>query len=157
MKKTLLILLLTSCAGYKTIKQSSDNQQIRDSQAYEQQGVQTSKQAVNLLETYWQRDSLGYQALILTDGPFRINADSGLSGTGARIWLNGTRQRYQTGKKQQDSSRLDSQQTRVMTSKQHQEHQTVNNKSTRHASLNLYWLMLPVILIGLLWFLWKRK
>lgn len=156
MKKIFLILLLTSCSMYKTSKEqysSRVNSQLKtavDSQSH------STLQQVNLLEQYWKQDSGQYQALVLTKGPYRLNPDSGISGSDASIWLSGSWQRQQLMHKAADSSRSTQQQQLRLHSKQGLQRSGQSAVKSGKWTMNYTWIILVAVLAAFGWLLWRR-
>lgn len=151
-----MIILLTSCAGYHQRRQVESKSATTENRQTRQLEAAGQYRSFNIMEHVVARDSLGYRALIRTDGPYRISTDSGIQGTGAEIWLGGALLRQHSTVKMHDGADSVVHQ-RVRDARHTSQQQTATSSSQRTGvRLNLYWLALPVVLVLLLWYLWKR-
>ncbi|SEN42590.1 hypothetical protein SAMN05216436_11611 [bacterium A37T11] len=149
MKKLLFILLLTSCSSYKSSKQHSSSQQSLQEQHATQLNTQHQQQQFSLLQQVIAQDSQAYRILIRTEGNYRLHPDSGIIGTGASIWISGSRQSMTWQQKKVDSSRSDSQQQLHVVKETQQQVTKSDSSQTEKKSPWKGWLIAGLIILGL--------
>ncbi|SEM30178.1 hypothetical protein SAMN05216436_103146 [bacterium A37T11] len=152
-----LFLLLCSCSLYKSKRLKTATQQSASSTVQRQlTSLRAEEQAIRWKQQL-QTDSLSFQILILSEGPYSISPDSGIRGSNAQILLSGRRQ-HQIVIRDSSQSVLFTARDSLQENLQHQEQSTQHTSQTsRSLGTNSWWLILPLLVLLWLYWKWIRK